>query len=67
MIDFRIKVHSVRPGVQVVEIWDDEVFIGTITPGNSAAAQLNVRVISKYVDRATIIAGGAVVVMFDVR
>lgn len=44
MIDFKLRQHSVLPGRQIVEVWDGDQFIATITPGDTSA----LRVVSKH-------------------
>ncbi len=45
MISFRIVDHSTRPGVSLVEVWENGDFIATIVPSD----ELNIfNIISKY-------------------
>ena len=44
---FRIQPHALRPGVEVVEVYDDSGhFIATVSPGDD---DREVRVTSKYI------------------
>lgn len=47
MITFRLAEHAIRPDVQVVEVFDGERFVATITPGDPDSA-LQLRVTSKH-------------------
>lgn len=45
---FRIAKHSIRPGIEIVEVFsEDGRFIGQICPGDTDGT---IRVISKYLD-----------------
>lgn len=32
MIRFRLAPHSIRSGVEIVEVWDDNRFMATLSP-----------------------------------
>jgi hypothetical protein len=45
MLRFELRPHSIRPGVEVIELWEDDRLIGEITPTSTSG---EFRVISKY-------------------
>jgi hypothetical protein len=47
MITFRLSRHSVRRDVEIVEVWDGDRFLATITPGD--AGDGTIRLVSKHV------------------
>ena len=47
--ELRVKAHSILPGQQVIEIWHDGKFIGTV----AGAPGPGVRVITKHPMEAT--------------
>lgn len=51
---FRLAPHPIRPGVQIVEVFDDDdEFLATICPADTREGR-ELRVISKHVVRAQI-------------
>ena len=61
MITFRIKDHSFRPGVEVVEVYDGDQLIAGITPGDSR----DLRITSKFLHRIRHVAQGMASVEFS--
>lgn len=53
---FRVTPHSSEPGVEVVEVWIEDEFVATITPGDAANGAI--RVTSKYLYGAKVIESG---------
>lgn len=47
MIHFKIAPHTSRPGVEVVEVFVGETFLGVITPDDAGRG---IRIISKYLE-----------------
>lgn len=43
---FQVVPHTSEPGVQVVEVWIEDEFVATITPGDAPNGAI--RVTSKY-------------------
>lgn len=54
-LKFRIDRHSIHPWKQVVELWQDGVFIGQIVPEGSPGT---FRVITKFALRTEVVFGG---------
>ena len=48
MITFRLARHTMRPDVGIVEVWNDDRMLATITPGQDEVGP-SVRVISKHI------------------
>ena len=50
MAAFRFKIvpHSTRAGVEIVEVWHGDVFVGALYPGDDA--HYEVRFVSKFLD-----------------
>jgi hypothetical protein len=52
VITVRVVPHTVRDGVQVIEVWDGPTFLATIVP--SGVDPRTLRVISKHTIRAAL-------------
>lgn len=42
---FVVAPHSIRPGVHIVEVWNEGVFVGQVVPAEDGRS---IKVISKY-------------------
>lgn len=44
-MEFRVKPHTIHPGAQVVEVWNEGVFVGQVMAAEDGRS---IKVISKY-------------------
>lgn len=55
---FKLGEHSIRPGVQVIEVYEGDRFIATIVPGDLVG---ELRIITKHAIMPALILGNPIV------